>query len=263
MISCSHLKCDSLRIDVDSGSTPQQERVLVFLRGFLVSLHLRGPHIVSSQQISIHFPKQQQLCFWCCSQVMFKRYSSEVRSLIGLVKLASDQCRNPREPQQTPILYPRHPQIPKWIRNFQIPTLLVGRLLLRLGMFLSGQLENAEFLEPGNSLCPLWVKWPFQRLSDLQRSGIKRAQIESFGKKYHIFPSLLLMEKSLHHLGCPKCWFYTSFKAFWGIPSGAGFQPSTVTSLISFVKSLPWETCFIVHRYLPRLLRNIWFLHIQ
>jgi len=31
------------------------------------------------------------------------------------------------------------------------------------------------------------------------------------------------MEKILHHLGCPKCWFYTSLKTFWGIPSVAGF----------------------------------------
>ena len=39
---------------------------------------------------------------------------------------------------------------------------------------------------------------------------------------------LLLMEKFLHHLGCPKCWFYPSIKTFSGILSGAGFFPSTV-----------------------------------
>ena len=39
---------------------------------------------------------------------------------------------------------------------------------------------------------------------------------------------ILLMEKILHHLGCSKCWFYTSIKTFWSIPSGAGFFPSTV-----------------------------------
>ena len=37
-----------------------------------------------------------------------------------------------------------------------------------------------------------------------------------------------LMEKILHHLGCPKCWFYPSIKTFSGILSGAGFFPSTV-----------------------------------
>ena len=106
------------------------------------------------------------------------------------------------------------------------------------------------------------IKWPFQRLSDLQRSGIKRSQIESFGKKYHIFPSLLLMEKILHHLGCPKYWFYTSFKSFWGIPSGAGFQPSTVTPSISFVKSLPWDSFFHCPSLSSKVVENIWFLHI-
>ena len=34
---------------------------------------------------------------------------------------------------------------------------------------------------------------------------------------------ILLMEKILHHLGCPKCWFYSSIKTFWCIPSGAEF----------------------------------------
>ena len=117
-----------------------RKELFLFCVGFLVSLHLRGTNIVSSQLMSIHFPKKQ-LWYWCCSQIMFKRYSSELRSLIGLVKLASDQCKNPREPQHTPILYPMHPQIPKRIRNFQIPKLLVGRLLRGLGMFLSGLLE--------------------------------------------------------------------------------------------------------------------------
>ena len=37
------------------------------------------------------------------------------------------------------------------------------------------------------------------------------------------------MEKILHHLGCPTCFFLnTSIKTFWGIPSGAGFFLSTV-----------------------------------
>ena len=35
--------------------------------------------------------------------------------------------------------------------------------------------------------------------------------------------NILLMANIRHHLGCPKCWFYTSIKTFWGILSGAGF----------------------------------------
>ena len=37
------------------------------------------------------------------------------------------------------------------------------------------------------------------------------------------------MEQILHHLECPKCWFYPSIKTFSGILSGAGFFPSTVS----------------------------------
>ena len=48
---------------------------------------------------------------------------------------------------------------------------------------------------------------------------------------------ILLMEKILHHLGCPKSWLYTSIKTFWGIPSGAGIFPSTVFLFDEFSKS--------------------------
>ena len=45
--------------------------------------------------------------------------------------------------------------------------------------------------------------------------------------------NILLVEKILHHSGCPKSWLYTSINTFWGIPSGAGFFPSTVFCIVS------------------------------
>ena len=44
--------------------------------------------------------------------------------------------------------------------------------------------------------------------------------------------AILLVEKILHHFGCPKCCFYLIIKAVSGIASGAGFFPSTVLSIV-------------------------------
>ena len=54
---------------------------------------------------------------------------------------------------------------------------------------------------------------------------------------------ILLMEKILHHLGCPKRWFYTSIKTFWGIPSGAGFFLSTLSSFPRVQKGTFLQGC--------------------
>ena len=55
---------------------------------------------------------------------------------------------------------------------------------------------------------------------------------------YHVTLILLMEKQILHHLGCPKCWFYPSIKTFSGILSGAGFFPTTVCRRNDFVVSL-------------------------
>jgi len=47
-------------------------------------------------------------------------------------------------------------------------------------------------------------------------------------KIYEHIDVILLMDKILLHLGCPKGCFFTSIKTFWGIPGGAGLLSSTV-----------------------------------
>ena len=50
------------------------------------------------------------------------------------------------------------------------------------------------------------------------------------------------MAEILHHLGCPKCWFYPSIKTFSGILSGARFQPPTVwQTLVEYLCSIIFD----------------------
>ena len=50
-----------------------------------------------------------------------------------------------------------------------------------------------------------------------------------------------LMEKILHHLWCPKRFFYGAKKLFSGIVSGAGFFPSTVSSKNNLFPTTFWK----------------------
>ena len=82
-------------------------------------------------------------------------------------------------------------------------------------------------------------------------------------KQVLFFWVILLMEKNLHHLGCSKCWFYTSIKTFWGIPSAAGFFPSTVWLRIGPKRELQiteaeWDTGYLGVNHICVALGSRW-----
>jgi len=74
-------------------------------------------------------------------------------------------------------------------------------------------------------------------------------------ERLHLYVShwhLLLMEKILHRLGCPKSIFMSNIKPFSGIISGAGCFPSTV-----------WPHRIIISHHIPEfhtnwILQNSW-----
>ena len=60
---------------------------------------------------------------------------------------------------------------------------------------------------------------------------------------------ILLMEKILHHLWCPKCWLYPYIKTFSGIRSGAGFFPSTVFQALKNSPNNLWQ-CLVFDNFI-------------